>query len=196
MRAFITITFLCTLLNLNLRAQSKPDSALIKEIGQMFKDDQFWRKEYIQINKKEKSDYDQETIEKRWKTTDSINELRAKVIINKYGYPGYDLVGEISDDFWAIIQHCDDDIPFQEHVLSLMKIQIAKNNASKEKYAYLVDRILVNENQKQIYGTQLQRNNKTGKFYPFPLKYPKEVNKLRKKVGLGPLEEYMKSFEL
>ncbi|MDB4904317.1 MAG: hypothetical protein JWQ63_3598 [Mucilaginibacter sp.] len=196
MKAFITITFLCTLLNLNLCAQPiKPDSALIKEIGNMFKDDQFWRKEYIKVNKKEKSDYDQETIEKGWKTSDSINELKAKVIINKYGYPGYDLVGEISDDFWAIIQHCDDDVPFQEHVLSLMKIQIAKSNASKEKYAYLADRILVNKNQKQIYGTQLQRD-KTGKFYPFPLKYPKEVNKLRKKVGLGPLEEYVKSFGL
>jgi hypothetical protein len=196
MKSFITITFLCTLLNLNLCAQSiKPDSALIKEIANMFKDDQFWRKEYIKVNKKEKSDYDQETIEKRWKTTDSINELKAKVIINKYGYPGYDLVGEISDDFWAIIQHCDDDAPFQEHVLRLMKIQIAKNNASKENYAYLVDRVLVNKHQKQIYGTQIHLNSTTHKSAPFPLKYPKSVNKFRKEMGLEPLEVYLKIFE-
>ena len=175
----------------------KKNSTLIKRIDSMFYDDQFWRKEYIKINKKEKSEYDSETIEKKWAISDSINEVKAKDIINKYGYPGYDLVGEISDNFWAIVQHCDDDIPFQERVLALMKVQIAKNNASKTKYAYLVDRVLINKNEKQIYGTQLQRDDKTGKFSPFPLKYPVQtVDKLRKKVGLEPLADYVKGFDL
>jgi len=160
----------------------------------MFTDDQFWRKEYTKISKKEKSAYNEETIEKRWEEADSINEVKAKVIINKYGYPGYDLVGESSDNFWAIIQHCDNDVPFQERVLVLMKKQVDKNNASKAKYAYLTDRVLVNKDQKQIYGTQLQRNKKTGKFSPFPLQYPKTVNKLRKEMGLEPLEDYIKNF--
>ncbi len=169
---------------------------LINEIDTMYKYDQFWRLEYIKILKKEKSVYDKKTLQKKWSNADSVNEVKAKAIIKKYGYPGYDLIGHTSDDFWAIIQHCDNDAPFQEHVLALMKIQIARKNASKEKYAYLTDRILTNKNQKQIYGTQLTRDSVTGKFIPFPLKDPKNIDKLRKKMGLEPLEEYVHDFEL
>jgi hypothetical protein len=196
MKTLVTIIFLCTYLNINLSAQSiKIDSDLIKKIDTMFKDDQFWRKEYIKLNKKEKSDYNQETIEKEWTLSDSINEVKAKAIIHKYGYPGYSLAGKSSGTFFWIIQHCDNDIPFQEHVLILMKKEIAKNNASKENYAYLVDRVLVNKHQKQIYGTQIHFDTTTHKSTPFPLKYPKSVNKLRKEMGLEPLDVYLKSFE-
>ena len=181
--------------NSAVSAQSiKKDSALIKQINSMFKDDQFWRKEYMKISQKQKSEFDEETIERRWASADSINEIKAKAVVSKYGYPGYNLVGEVSDNFWAIVQHCDDDIPFQEHVLALMKTEVAKNNASKEKYAYLVDRVLVNKHQKQIYGTQVRFDTVTRKSAPFPLKYPKSVNKLRKKMGLEPLEAYLKNF--
>ncbi|MDB5006991.1 MAG: hypothetical protein JWQ84_2669 [Mucilaginibacter sp.] len=172
----------------------KHDTALIQKIDSMFKDDQFWRKEYAKVIKKEPSPYNQETIEERWAISDSLNELKAKGIISKYGYPGYNLVGEISNSFWAIVQHCDDDIPFQERVLALMKIEVSKNNASKTNYAYLVDRVLVGKHQKQIYGTQVYTDPKTHKSIPLPLKYPKQVNRLRKKMGMEPLEVYIKSF--
>jgi hypothetical protein len=197
MKQFLIITFLCGCLNVSFSAQSiKRDPELIKRIDSMFKDDQFWRKEYIKVTNKEKSNYDEETIEKKWQATDKINEIKAKAIINKYGYPGYNLVGESSNNFWAIIQHCDDDVHFQKYVLVLMKREVDKNNASKANYAYLTDRTLLNTHQKQIYGTQLQRDVKTGKFSPFPLKYPKIVNKLRKEMGLEPLEEYVSNFGL
>jgi hypothetical protein len=195
MKPLAVLAFLCTSVSINLFAQPAiKNLALKNKIDSMFYEDQLWRKEYIKIIKKEHSDYTTETVEKKWRIADSINEAKAKVIINKYGYPGYDLVGETSDNFWAIIQHCDDDAPFQERVLLLLKKEVDKNNASKKNYAYLVDRILLNKHQKQLYGTQLQRDSKTGKFSPFPLKYPKLVNKLRKQIGLGPLEEYIKTF--
>jgi len=76
-----------------------------------------------------------------------------------------------------------------------MKIEVAKNNAGKEEYALLTDRVLVNKKQKQIYGTQVRTNPKTHKATPFPLKYPKQVNALRKKMGMEPLEVYLKRFE-
>jgi len=160
----------------------------------MFKDDQFWRKEYDKIVKKQTT-YSEETINRNWAVADSINEIKAKAIIAKYGYPGFNLVGEWSNDFWAIVQHCDDDISFQEQVLALMKIEVAKNNADKNNYAYLTDRVLVNKKQKQIYGTQIHVDLKTHKAEPFPLKYPKQVDALRKKMGLGPLKDYLKLFQ-
>jgi hypothetical protein len=36
----------------------------------------------MKIDKHEKSDYDEATIEAKWKTGDSINEIKAKAIIN------------------------------------------------------------------------------------------------------------------
>ncbi|SDP58445.1 hypothetical protein SAMN05428975_1927 [Mucilaginibacter sp. OK268] len=173
----------------------KKNAALTKQIDSMFITDQFWRKEFAKTQRKEKSDYSDETIQKRWAETDSINELKAKAIIKKYGYPGYDLVGGSSDSFWAIVQHCDDDVPFQEQVLTLMKKEAARNNASKEKCALLTDRILVGKHQKQIYGSQVRIDPKTHKATPFPLKDPKSVDKLRKELGLEPLAAYLKSFE-
>ncbi|MDB5130866.1 MAG: hypothetical protein JWR02_615 [Mucilaginibacter sp.] len=138
----ITVTLFLGFLSIKLPAQPvERDSVLIKKIDGMFKEDQFWRKEYIKINKKEKSGYTAETIQTNWGIADSLNEIKSKDIISKYGYPGYDLAGDASDKFWAIIQHCDDDVPFQERVLALMKKEIAKNNASKNKYAYLIDRV-------------------------------------------------------
>lgn len=201
MKALLTKVFLIAILLLGYFAiapyaqSGKQNAVLIRQIDSMYKTDQFWRREFIKAQRKEKSAYSDETIQDKMAETDSINELKAKAIIKKHGYPGYSLVGESSNNFWAIVQHCDDDVPFQEHVLALMKKEIAKNNASKRNYAYLTDRILTNKNQKQIYGTQLSRDNKTGKFSAFPLQYPKSVDKLRRKMGLEPLADYIKSFE-
>jgi hypothetical protein len=175
------------------QAQTKKlNPALIQKIDSMSKDDQFWRNEDRKLQRNQESVYNAETIQQKWAEADSINELKAKAIIKRYGYPGYDQVGESSNSFWAIVQHCDDDLSFQERVLILLKKEIAKNNASKSNYALLTDRVLVNKNQKQIYGTQLKRDSETGKFLPLPLKYPKLVDKLRKQMELEPLAEYLK----
>lgn len=186
----------CIFFAAKLSAQAiKHDTVLIQKIDSMFKDDQFWRKENAKTGSKTPSTYDDETIQRNWARVDSVNKIKAKEIIKKYGYPGYGLVGEWSENFWAIVQHCDDDIPFQEQVLKLMKIEVIKNNASKENYAYLTDRVLVNKRQKQIYGTQIHIDPKTHKAAPFPLKYPKQINELRKKMGMGTEAEYLKSFQ-
>jgi cell division protein FtsL len=196
MKTITLILFCCAIFTAKLSAQTaKHDTLLIQKIDSMFKDDQFWRKEYTKVVKKQPSQYDQETIEKKWAEGDSINEVKAKAIISKYGYPGYSLAGEKSDTFFWIIQHCDDDIPFQEKVLSLLKIEITKNNASKRNYAYLTDRVLMNKKQKQIYGTQIYTDPKTHKSSPWKLKYPKQVNALRKKMGMETEEAYLKTFQ-
>ncbi|MES2112745.1 MAG: DUF6624 domain-containing protein [Bacteroidota bacterium] len=195
MKTLYLVLFCSLIFGLTSSAQTaKHDTVLIQKIDSMFKDDQFWRKEYDKIVKKQTT-YSEETINRNWAVADSINEIKAKAIIAKYGYPGFNLVGEWSNDFWAIVQHCDDDISFQEQVLALMKIEVAKNNADKNNYAYLTDRVLVNKKQKQIYGTQIHVDLKTHKAEPFPLKYPKQVDALRKKMGLGPLKDYLKLFQ-
>ena len=51
---------------------------------------------------------------------------------------------------------------------------------------YLTDRILTKQNKKQLYGTQFSNGQ------PYPIKDKSNLNKRRKKRGLGSFEEYYK----
>lgn len=115
-------------------------------------------------------------------------------IFLRVGYPGYDLVGEKgSHHFWLMVQHCDKTPAFQEKVLAAMKIQVAKRNADPKDYAYLIDRVMLNTNRKQVYGTQVTYNLNTCQSLPRPLRDSMTVNERRAKMGLGILEEYLNS---
>jgi hypothetical protein len=172
--------------------QAKIDSVLYKKLSAMYKEDQKWRIESAKIYKHQKSDYDQATVDKSWAIADSLNEAEAKRIIAKYGFPGYSLVGESgSSRFWAIVQHCDDDVAFQQKVLLLMKKEVDRKNASGDKYAYLTDRVLINRNQKQLYGTQCTRDPKTGKVTPLPISDAAHVEARRKAMGMITLKQYI-----
>jgi hypothetical protein len=189
-RAFLILLLLSS--SIIAFSQPKIDSALYKKLGAMFKEDQKWRIESAKLYSHKKSDYDRETVDKNWGIADSTNEAEAKRIIVKYGYPGYSLVGESgSSRFWAIVQHCDDNIAFQQKVLQLMKKEVDRKNASGENYAYLKDRVLINLKQKQLYGTQGIRDPKTKKWEPLPIKDAAHVEARRKAMGMMPLKQYI-----
>jgi hypothetical protein len=52
------------------------------------------------------------------------------------------------------------------------------------------------EGKKQIYGSQLKRNEKTGKFELWPVEDEENLDKRRAAVGLEPIAEYLKHFRL
>src|SRR5205085_2674152 len=58
--------------------------------------------------------------------------------------------------------------------------------------ALLKDRILMRDKQQQIYGTQIWRNPRTNKREVWPIEEEINVNVRRSKLGLMPLEEYLK----
>mgnify|MGYP000961775738 FL=1 len=90
-----------------------------------------------------------------------------------------------------MVQHCDFDPDFQKEVLQQMKIEVDKGNALSRNYGLLVDRVNLNTGEKQIYGTQITYNRKTGQAYPRDLEDSLNVNKRRKSVGLEPIEVYL-----
>ncbi len=49
---------------------------------------------------------------------------------------------------------------------------------------------------KQIYGSQIHRDQKTGKYFVAPIEDEQNVNKRRAAVGLEPLEEYAKQWNI
>lgn len=122
----------------------------------------------------------------------SINQKKADSIFKKYGFVGFDLVGkEGSNNFWVIVQHSDHTPLFQEKVLEKMKNEVDKQNADANNYALLVDRVEINKNKPQVYGSQVKYNWKICQAYPKNLIDSVNVNKRRLEIGLKPLESYL-----
>lgn len=88
---------------------------------------------------------------------------------------------------WTLIQHSDYDIEFQEYCLSLMK----KSSNRQDLIAYLTDRILINRNLPQIYGTQLYFDEVSKKYRPHEIELPLTVESRRMEVGLNSLSDYI-----
>ncbi len=128
------------------------------------------------------------------KIRDSINRKHQKIlqdIIEMYGYPGFDRVGESGEsDFWVMVQHSDFDPEWQTSVLLLLKQEVDKNNATPAHYGLLTDRVLVNSGEPQLYGTQ-RHFNELGQAYIKELQDRKNVNKRRALLGMETLEEYL-----
>ena len=122
----------------------------------------------------------------------ALNEKRLKVIFDRYGYPGYSLVGKQgSNDFWLMTQHCDKDVPFQEKVLAAMRAKVELHDADATNFAYLTDRVRVNTGRKQLYGTQVTYNTDSCQAVPKPLEDSLHVNERRKQIGMESLESYL-----
>lgn len=118
------------------------------------------------------------------------NTKRLKQIIKKIGWPTSDIVskkGELAT--WLIVQHTDYNPKFQEKCLRLLK-KLPKTKERKGHIAYLTDRVCINKNKKQIYGTQFHEKN--GKIVPQQIFDEVHLEKRRKDLGLGSFKEYTK----
>jgi hypothetical protein len=135
-----------------------------------------------------------DSLSRKIRHQDSINLVRIKYIITKNGWLGPDKVGERgSSTIFLVIQHADS--LTQVTYLPIMRMAVKKGNARSQDLALLEDRVLTTQGKKQIYGSQIKIDS-TGKYIFFPIKDEANVNKRRLMVGLGPLEDYAKYFEL
>lgn len=125
---------------------------------------------------------------------DRVNGAELKRIVASVGWPTFTRVGrEAGHMAWLIVQHQDADPAFQRHCLRLMEPLVAKGEVSGKDFAYLTDRVAINTGGMQIYGTQMSLVN--GKAVPTRLRDPRHVDERRRKVGLGPLDEYQRLIE-
>lgn len=88
---------------------------------------------------------------------------------------------------WLIAQHSDHDPFFQLQCLGLILPGIKKDKEILIDYAFLLDRVLINLKQKQIFGTQLW-----GKLEKPDTFSPEQLDSLRDKIGLEPFSKYLK----
>jgi hypothetical protein len=88
---------------------------------------------------------------------------------------------------WLIAQHSDHDHNFQIQFLGMLLPMMRENKSMMEDCAFLIDRILVNKNAKQVFGTQFHGEIKIPETI-----CDKELDILRQKVGLESMNDYIR----
>jgi hypothetical protein len=124
---------------------------------------------------------------------------RLKEIVAKYGWPGRSLVGtEGAAAAYLLIAHAvkdpatgAPDAEFQRLSVDLMG-KLPPGEVENTQFASLTDRVLLYEGKKQLYGMMLTRNEKNEKV-PQPIEDEANVDKRRAKLGLPPLDDYLRS---
>ena len=163
---------------------------LNRELEEMVKIDQIAA--YIPQGKYK--DYSEEEWKKFKDSVFTNDKVRIEKMFSKYGFLGFEKVGKVgSNNFWLLVQHCDEFPEFQKKVLIAMEKEVKKDNANPNNYAYLYDRVQINSEQKQKFGTQVTYDVKnTGRAYPkIGLLDSINIDIIRKEYDLKPLKEYL-----
>ena len=184
----ITATLLLSTGCISTSTESLSTERIAQELIAMRDSDQKY--EFLVVNKDPQAS--EPDFFKRKAQAQAINAKRCKEIFNDIGYPAYSLVGEqASKAFWLLVQHADDDPVFQEQVAIAMKPMVIKADASPRHLAMLTDRVRINTNRSQVFGSQVKNDMQTCRAMPKSLENPHDVDQRRSEVGLIPLWQYM-----
>lgn len=110
-------------------------------------------------------------------------------IIEKCGMPTLNEVNqEQMDAIWLGLQHTEN--KYRIKYFPLIEKAVKNGDLRKEQYALMKDRILMGEGKPQLFGSQI----KNGKLYD--LEEPETVNERRQEMGMEPIEDYLKRFDI
>jgi uncharacterized protein DUF6624 len=170
---------------------------LVARLDSMYADDQNYRLQVDSIQKQ--YGWESSQMQNQWKIInekDSINLIKEKLILDKYGWLGADIVGTQGNaTLFLIIQHAD--LSTQEKYLPIMTEAVKNGRANASDLALLEDRVAIGQGRKQIYGSQIGRDpDDTRLYYILPLEDPDNVDKRRAKVGLQPIAEYISQWQI
>jgi len=121
----------------------------------------------------------------------AINERKVKVILDKYGWPGKDIIGEQGN--WTIcnvIQHSDNEIRIK--YLPMIRQAVKDKKLHPRFLVRTEDRIATERGDLQIYGGQMKYYPETKSFNVWPVLDPVNIDKRRAEIGLEPISEFLK----
>lgn len=146
--------------------------------------------EMARIDQEERADFGDPDLEE---FNDEPRTARLIEIVDRYGWPTPELAGEEANRAaFLLTQHSDSDPAFQERVLSLIKAS-GDYPGQGEQQALLTDRVAVNSDEPQVFGTQVNCNDGQPIVSP-ALARPDSVDSLRDDAGLEPLDIYLARF--
>jgi bacterioferritin (cytochrome b1) len=120
--------------------------------------------------------------------TDAVHSNRLSQIIDKYGWPTKSEFGsQVAEYSFLIIQHAN--AATQKKYFPHLETAAKQGEASMQNVAMMKDRMLMREGKPQLYGTQIVGMNNIMMVYP--IEDEANVDKRRKEMGLGPLDEYL-----
>ncbi|MHC1767407.1 MAG: DUF6624 domain-containing protein [Verrucomicrobiia bacterium] len=184
---FVTMAALVVVLGIGCSSATAPrgsgsrgNSALRRELLGMVDVDQRVRQGFG-------SQMDPEKVT-QMQAVDTKHTARMKAVIAEHGWPGRSLVGDDgAHAAWLLVQHAD--ASFMAQCLPLMEQAVSKDEASAKDYAYLLDRVRMNQGRPQVYGTQFT-SGADGKLVLHPVEDAEHVDERRRAVGLPPMAEY------
>ncbi|MDR1755928.1 MAG: hypothetical protein LBR65_03080 [Culturomica sp.] len=173
------------------------DTLLLNE----FLEREYWDQYYRELHRMDSlrnladSTFLLQEYEEKGRLCDRANSHFLDSILDVYQcWPGYSVMGQKGDQAaWAIAQHADHDVAFQEKCLVFLQEAYAKGDTYSHNVAYLYDRIMVNKGLKQRYGTQMRILD--GKVTFINLEDEQNVEYYRVCYSLPPLYIYKKALE-
>ena len=118
---------------------------------------------------------------------------RLAAILERWGWPGEPQVGpDGAKAAWLIAQHAIARPAFQRQALEALRVAAGRGDAPLLQPAMLEDRIRVLEGRPQRYGTQFDWDE-SGELSPLPVEDPEALEDRRRAVGLGPLDEAVRT---
>lgn len=124
---------------------------------------------------------------------DSCNLVQVKILLDKYGWIGRSLIGDKANSaLFLVVQHADLETQLRYFPLLQKSAEIGESKFSN--VALMQDRILMRQEKKQMYGSQVVFNKVTGSPEFYPIDDEKNVNIRRAKMGMQSIEEYAKLF--
>lgn len=176
------------------KANALLNKPLIKTLDSIYEEDQYHRKQLDFVY--EKYGQSSKQIDSVWniiRVKDSANLLTVTSILDKHGWLGPEVVGGMGNlTLFLVIQHSDQKT--QEKYLPVMREAVKNKKANPADLALLEDRVALGQGKEQIYGSQIEGS--PGNYRVSPLKDPENVDKRRAEVGLQPLEDYVKHWDI
>ena len=161
-------------------------TALATKYARMHSDDQALRGRYIKIleaeHRNENIDLkEKDKLEDQISNTDEANQRELEHLLNQCGWPGMLDKKRAAFSAFLVIQHAP--LDYQLKHFEMVKAANGRGEIPSDKFAWLVDRILVKQGKPQLYGTEFEYgSNKIA-----PIMDPKNLNARRKKMGLLPI---------
>lgn len=167
------------------------DKPLVALLDTIYMSDQGLRREIGEVE--EQYGRNSNEMKAHWdkiRYADSVNLIKVKEILDARGWLGSNVVGgKGNTTLFLVIQHSDQET--QEKYLPMMREAVKNGNARGSSLALLEDRVALGKGEKQVYGSQIGRDEDTGEYYVLPMIEPEKVNERRASVGLSPIENYL-----
>jgi hypothetical protein len=174
---------------------TKFNKLLAASLDTIYNDDQAVRWKFVNAEHNKASSKEIDSLRSLMLQKDNQNLVKVNYILSKYGWLGPQAVGiNGSQALFLVIQHAD--LNTQKMYLPMIIKAEKEGEILSSNLAILEDRINVREGKEQLYGSQGFADKASGKIYIYPIADPDHLDQRRKSMGMIPMKEYRKDWDI